>query len=939
MMSVEGGSLLELCRREEIDQLLDLLRWGPFLSSDGHCRLPEPDALAGVSWLRMVRMPPPNQVVEGPHRDLINALAGASSGFVVAASGSPQQNRLLIGIRDPSLQDWLKSILAPSVIFEQAEPPDFFPLAEKFVGGLSYRLYPGVLGDKSKEANATAFERLMLLTGLSWCVLMDVEPISAQAIEQLLADLELSQSELAQIRSRQLQRTPTETAILDRPDVELVYQWIEALHDLASTARAIGGWMVTTHVAATDGWGLNMAGGALATSLGDQGVEGGRWICDRLGIDPNAPLPKSLLSSRELSMLLQAPRRTVPGLDVSPTFPSDRDRIAVTKPIAIGNWYGLDEVYRLSIEDLEGHAFVAGITGTGKTTTVQRLLSQLWNDHGIPFLVVDPVKSDYEKMVRSLRGGLQIVDVGALRLNALEPASGFDERTHLEMVAAAFKGSFSMPPPVPYVVTHLFELVGDRAGQRPRPTLHDLSRLADGFIRSLGYDSEIESNIRAALVNRLRILVAPAKAERLAAPSNSDLSEWLIRPTIIQLSSIGDDEERSFIMALITILVGESARVAAAGEALRHVTVLEEAHRILPEPKNVGVSEWAGDPESVAARLLGQMLTEIRSYGEGVVVVDQSPSSVAREVVKNTNTRIAHRVLDPDDRELLGGSLGLAREATLGMSRLPRGVALVATRRTAAPHTVQIHPAPDIEEEQTPVSLDTPSSRDPRPCCRGVMTETHHRSELRAEEAESIMSGPVTSALVDPERAFEFSFEVARADLQRLMTRDPQLDQRCLAWIGIRASLSSHAELGNIDAAQLGRLVSHAYEAWVAGESFNTIATLLSQRTRRTFGPYAGCSFCEYKCRFRQFARCHRLFGRDNALTALQTAAVESRGRVATQWITSAQESLSDLFGPDAAGGAATCAVVHALEGINAPWHTYVEVFGTGMDRSTAGSS
>ena len=60
--------------------------------------------------------------------------------------------------------------------------------------------------------------------------------------------------------------------------------------------------------------------------------------------------------------------------------------------------------------------------------------------------------------------------------------------------------------------------------------------------------------------------------------------------------------------------------------------------------------------------MLTNTIAEIRTYGEGFVIVDQSPSSVDIAAIKNTNTKFVLRIPEANDREAVGRSIGLTED-------------------------------------------------------------------------------------------------------------------------------------------------------------------------------------------------------------------------------------------------------------------------------------
>ena len=67
----------------------------------------------------------------------------------------------------------------------------------------------------------------------------------------------------------------------------------------------------------------------------------------------------------------------------------------------------------------------------------------------------------------------------------------------------------------------------------------------------------------------------------------------------------------------------------------------------------------------------------MRTYGEGFIIVDQSPTAVDISAIKNTNTKIVMRLPEYNDCESVGHSIGLNEEQILELSKLDKGVAAV----------------------------------------------------------------------------------------------------------------------------------------------------------------------------------------------------------------------------------------------------------------------
>ncbi len=105
-------------------------------------------------------------------------------------------------------------------------------------------------------------------------------------------------------------------------------------------------------------------------------------------------------------------------------------------------------------------------------------------------------------------------------------------------------------------------------------------------------------------------------------------------------------------------------------DGLRHVTVVEEAHRLLRRVDGRGAT-------SQSVELFANLLAEIRSYGEGIVVAEQIPSKVIPDLIKNTALKVVHRLPAADDRDAVGGTMNLSEAQSEYVVTLPPGRAAV----------------------------------------------------------------------------------------------------------------------------------------------------------------------------------------------------------------------------------------------------------------------
>src|SRR5262249_752114 len=124
---------------------------------------------------------------------------------------------------------------------------------------------------------------------------------------------------------------------------------------------------------------------------------------------------------------------------------------------------------------------------------------------------------------------------------------------------------------------------GNRRGRGPAafPTLGDLYVKIDQVARSLGYDRSVNADVAAALRTRVDSLRVGAKGSMLDAQATTDFNIILGRPTVVELDGMGNGDEKAFLIGLFLIRLAEQQILAGpTGGQLRHVTVIEEAHRL-----------------------------------------------------------------------------------------------------------------------------------------------------------------------------------------------------------------------------------------------------------------------------------------------------------------------------------------------------------------------
>jgi hypothetical protein len=435
------------------------------------------------------------------------------------------------------------------------------------------------------------------------------------------------------------------------------------------------------------------------------------------------------MDSQELSVLVTPPQREIPGL---PMREHSEFGLSVPAPdaesITIGELQ--DELGRdlgpvaIPAASLNRHVFVTGTPGSGKTNTCMQILLEAYQRLGVPFLVLEPAKSEYRRLLQTpeMQGKLGVYGFGGgvtlpLRLNPLAPVRGVPLGRHIDMLKAVFNASFSMFAGMQYVLEEaLLEVYSERgwslytsensalppgASQDElsalTPNLQDLHDKIEVVLDKKKYGQEIHQNMGAALRSRLRSLLVGNKGLALNTRRSTPLEHLFARPAVIELQDLGDDDEKSFVMALVFVLLCQYAEARqrdlpmARREHLQHLTLVEEAHRLLQAPRGA-VSAEIGDPRGKAVSMFTNMLAEMRAYGEGFVIADQIPSKLAPEILKNSYLKIAHQLLDFEDRQALGNCMNLTEAQVRHLNALPVGRAVVHDERIGSAALVKMRP-------------------------------------------------------------------------------------------------------------------------------------------------------------------------------------------------------------------------------------------------------
>jgi hypothetical protein len=349
----------------------------------------------------------------------------------------------------------------------------------------------------------------------------------------------------------------------------------------------------------------------------------------------------------------------------------------------------------ISLNDLTKHMLIVGTPGSGKTTFSVSLLDRLWKDHKIPFLVIEPAKNEYRALVQSIPD-LQVFTPGKnfispFVFNPFMPPKNVKLETYKSTLKTAFTAAVSMSTPLDKIFEESVNNCYSDFRWLDTYTTDDKGRIFNitDFIKcfeetfeAIGYTGEANNIGRAGLV-RLQSLV-----NLFDNYYSIPIEDLLTKPTVIELAAIENSYQKALIISLLLLSILAYVNSSYTGEGkLRNVILLEEAHVLLDADTNAGEGE--ANPSAIAQGLVKRMLAEIRSYGVGIVIADQSPRKVTADVVGLTDIKLAFRLVEANDKQILADSSNMSESKKERLARLKPGEAFLFFGKLDEPEEIK----------------------------------------------------------------------------------------------------------------------------------------------------------------------------------------------------------------------------------------------------------
>lgn len=351
----------------------------------------------------------------------------------------------------------------------------------------------------------------------------------------------------------------------------------------------------------------------------------------------------------------------------------------------------------IPLNDFTKHGLIVGTPGSGKTNFSLGFLLQMWNEFNIPFIAIEPTKTEYRSLVDGIEG-LQVFTPGKSNvspyiINPFVPPTGVTVETYVPSLMTAFKAAFSMPDPLPDIFLASINECYNEYGWRLNSTkddegiepfgMYEFIRVFKRRIQSMDYKGDVKANMESAGVVRLVSLIEQNSLiyDNIHTIPVEDL---LSKPTVIELNAINNKEQKSLIMALLLILICIYTKNNVAGDGkLKNILLIDEAHVLLGGSGHV--QDGSPDSQGATIEAVEDMIAEIRSYGTGIIIADQAPTKVGKNIVANTNVKVMFRLVEKDNKDMIRNATNMTDADYDRLGRLGVGEAMLHYGRVHEP--------------------------------------------------------------------------------------------------------------------------------------------------------------------------------------------------------------------------------------------------------------
>jgi hypothetical protein len=374
--------------------------------------------------------------------------------------------------------------------------------------------------------------------------------------------------------------------------------------------------------------------------------------------------------------------------ELGETFQNDKIVLDPPSEECSNGEYSLGQVYYgdkpqhlfgLRPESMLHHISVLGITGSGKTNVSALLMSNLQKS-GKSFILFD-----WKKNFRPLLALPEFKDVRVYTVgrpvspffwNPLKPPENTDPSTWLKQLIEVAQHALFLGHGVERLlqkVIHELYVEHDVYGNpKYYPILKDVEHKLDDY-RCKGREAQWLDSAKRAISTLC--FGGIGEVFNVRNPPEIDLKKSMV----LELDSFTESEKIYFTEALLLYLyhirLSEPTR-----ETFKHSIIIEEAHNVLLREKTRITGK-----ESIIEVILRQ----IRELGEGLVIIDQTPSQITPTALSNIHTHVILKLSYHDDVAVSAKLLGLAPNQFDYIKNLKTGWAIMRVPYVPKPFLIK----------------------------------------------------------------------------------------------------------------------------------------------------------------------------------------------------------------------------------------------------------
>ena len=296
--------------------------------------------------------------------------------------------------------------------------------------------------------------------------------------------------------------------------------------------------------------------------------------------------------------------------------------------IRIGRVKYLDQAeydFGLLLSEMARHVGIFGSTGSGKTNLAKNTLRELIKKK-TPFIVFDWERS-YRDLAREYPE-VKVFTIGAdtapLFFNFFKSPEGIPYREYIKNVIEVFNRAYLGGVGSDSVLLKVF----DQAYKNHEiPTIEDARQILEGEMGGKKMKGR-EMLWKQSSLRMLQFLSYGGTGKLYNVTEFYPIEKLLGDFVVFELGALASSNDKRFFIEIFTLWYWlYMERQGIEHESLKHVLLFEEFHNIVENSKHDD--------------LIQKIFRQIRKYGTGLMVIDQTPSLIPNAIFENLYTKIS----------------------------------------------------------------------------------------------------------------------------------------------------------------------------------------------------------------------------------------------------------------------------------------------------------